>query len=376
MHILHISNGFSNSKVHVNLCKKLGENSIEQTVYCPVRSVKEMGKNAVDIKNTVVLYDLVIRPYHRYAYHFKCHAVFNSLKQKVNLKTVDLCHASTLFTDGGVAYKVFKKFNIPYIVAVRSTDVNVFLNKAPNTWPSAKKTLLNASKIIFVSPALKEKFCKHKYIASFLAKIEDKMVIMRNGIDDYWIDNVNSEQLQNDHQVLYVGTMIRRKNPLMLIQSILDLRTKYPDIKLNIIGSTGEDEEAVKEYACQNNDTIVYHGQINNKEDLLKNYRANSLFVLPSVAETFGLVYLEALSQNLPVIYTKGDGVDGFLAENNGVGISYPTPENIKEAITEIFNNWSYYSNSGFEFNQYRWNVIAENYITIYNEVLSENKQK
>jgi len=372
MQILHISNGFSNSKVHVNLCKKLGENGIEQTVYCPVRSVNELGKNAIDINNTVVIHDLVIKPFHRYAYHFKCHAIFHSLKQKVNCKTVDLCHASTLFTDGGVAYKVFKKFNIPYIVAVRSTDVNVFLNKAPNTWPSAKKTLLNASKIIFVSPALKEKFCKHKYIASFLAKIEDKMVIMRNGIDDYWIDNVNSEQLQNNHQVLYVGTMIRRKNPLMLIQSILDLRTKYPDIKLNIIGSTGEDEEAVKEYARQNKGVIVYHGQINNKEELLKNYRANSLFVLPSVAETFGLVYLEALSQNLPVVYTKGDGIDGFLAENNGVGITYPTLDNIMEAIIKVFEKQSNYSNSGFDFEQFRWDVIAKRYRAMYKDVLKK----
>ena len=33
---------------------------------------------------------------------------------------------------------------------------------------------------------------------------------------------------------------------------------------------------------------------------------------MPSTGETFGLVYIEALSQSLPIIYTKGDGVYGF----------------------------------------------------------------
>ena len=375
MHILQISNGFINSKVHVSLCKNLAKKGVDQTIYCPVRNASEVGKNAFVSEGTDIIHDFVIKPYHRYAYHLKRQAIFQSLQKKVDLKKVNLCQASTLFTDGGVAYKVFKNHHVPYIVAVRSTDVNAFLNRAPHTWPSAKRILLNASKIIFVSPALKEKFCRHKYIAKFLSEIEGKMVIMRNGIDDYWIDNVNREQSADNHQVLYVGTMIRRKNPLLLIQAVLDLKAKFPDIKLNIIGSTGEDEEAVKEFARQNKDTIVYHGQINNKEELLKNYRANSLFVLPSVAETFGLVYLEALSQNEPVVYTKGDGVDGFLDENNGVGVAYPTLENIKDAITRVFINRSNYSNTGFDFNPYRWNVIADSYISIYKEVFSNTNK-
>ena len=50
-----------------------------------------------------------------------------------------------------------------------------------------------------------------------------------------------------------------------------------------------------------------------NKSELLGIYRSSSIFIMPSTGETFGLVYIEALSQSLPVIYTKGDGVYGFL---------------------------------------------------------------
>lgn len=374
MKILQISNDFFGSKVHANLFKELSKQGIGQTIYCPVRSADDMGKNAFTAEGTNIVYDFVIKPYHRYVYHIKRRTIFRSLQKKVNFEDVDLCHAATLFSDGGQAYLINKKYKIPYIVAVRSTDVNNFLAQAPNTWLAGKKILLNASKIVFVSPALKEKFCKHWFVKSFLSKIEKKIVIMNNGIDDFWIDNVNEENLQYNHQLLYVGTMIRRKNPILLIQTVLDLVAKYPDIKLNIIGSTGEDEEKVLALANQYNNNISYHGQINDKRELLKHYRANTLFVLPSINETFGLVYLEALSQNLPVVYTKGDGIDGLLAEHNGVGITYPTHDNIKEAITKVFSDRNFYSNKGIDFEQFRWKRIVQQYINYYNEINGGNR--
>ena len=38
-------------------------------------------------------------------------------------------------------------------------------------------------------------------------------------------------------------------------------------------------------------------------------YRENDIYVMPSIIETFGLVYAEAMSQGLPVIYTRGQGL-------------------------------------------------------------------
>jgi glycosyltransferase involved in cell wall biosynthesis len=316
------------------------------------------------------VYADVVKPFHRYVYHIKQHRIYRELRKKVSIEGVDLCHATTLFTDGGQAYKLFKRYHIPYLVAVRSTDYYAFLLKAPHTWPSAKKILLNASKIVFVSPTLKDKFCSHHYISKFLPNFEKKIIVSRNGIDDFWIDNTNRNDVPDNHSVLYVGTMIRRKRPLAVIEAVLQLKEKYPDIKVNLIGSTGEDEASVKQYAASNPEVVVYHGRINDKQRLLENYRNNSLFVLPSTAETFGLVYLEALSQNLPVIYTKGDGVDGFLPDNSGVGLITPSVESIKVAIEKVFDNRSGYSNKGIDFDLFRWSNIASEYSKMYSDIL------
>ena len=43
---------------------------------------------------------------------------------------------------------------------------------------------------------------------------------------------------------------------------------------------------------------------------------------MPSRYETFGLVYGEAMSQGLPIIYSKGQGVDGYFKEGTvGYGV-------------------------------------------------------
>ena len=51
------------------------------------------------------------------------------------------------------------------------------------------------------------------------------------------------------------------------------------------------------------------------KEELILEYRRADLFVLPSLAESFGLVYAEALSQGVPVIYSQGQGFDKQFSE-------------------------------------------------------------
>ena len=344
-----------------------------QTIYCPVRDADKIGDNSFMADGTEIIYDNVIKPYHHYVYHIKRTAIFRSMRHKVKLDGVDLVHAGSLFSDGGLAYNIYKRYGIPYIVAIRSTDVDDFLSKAPHTWLSGKRILLGASKIVFISPSLEKRFRNHRFITTFFSKIEKKIVIQPNGIDDYWIENVNREPLKNNHQILYVGTFLRRKNPLLLISAVLELEKRYPDIVLNLIGSTGEDEDAVLKFASKYKDKICYHGRIYKKDELMTHYRKNSLFVLPSVSETFGLVYLEALSQNLPVVYTKGDGIDGLLSESNGVGMPSPSLDNIKNAIAAIIDERNSYTNKNIDFNQFRWSAIAARYISFYKSIIKNS---
>ena len=201
MKILHIASDFSNTKVHSNLVKELDKLGVEQVVFNPIRTIRRdtIGKNEFPAQHTQFVYADVVKPYHHFLYHVKQHCLFSALQKRVNVGEINLVHAATLMTDGGVAYRIYKKYHIPYVVSVRNTDINGFLDKMPHTWHDAKKILLNAKRIFFISQGLKEKFENHRVIKPFLNEIKDKFVLMPNGIEDYFISNVRTD---NGREVL------------------------------------------------------------------------------------------------------------------------------------------------------------------------------
>ena len=367
MHILHISSDFCNTPVHKNLYVKLSERGIDQTIYCPVRSAQLIGRNYFLGKGTDIIYDFVLKPYHRYLFHIKRNSVFRSLQRKVNFSEVDLVHASTLFSDGCQACKIFKKYQIPYVVTVRTTDVTVFLERVPNAWIDGREILLNAQKIYFISPSIIDKFTNHFVVRSILSKIQDKFKVIPNGIDDYYCDNVNGK-CHGGHKVLYVGNFTPNKNVVRLCEAILELKkeSNFHDISLTLIGDGGGSKEKVLELVKNNKTTLEYLGPVFDKERLCKIYRSHSVFAMPSIHETLGLVYLEAISQNLPVVYTKKEGIDGLFDGTVGIGVNPLSVDDIKMAIRDILSSPNTYNNYTIDFHNYRWSKIAADYISDY----------
>lgn len=371
MHILHISNDFSGSKVHVNLFKGLAEQGIGQTIYCPVRNADDIGKNAFTNEGTDIVYDFIIKPYHRYVYHIKRGTIFRSLQKKVNFENVDLCHAATLFSDGGQAYLIYKKYHIPYVVAVRNTDINGFLDILPNTWAAGRKILLNAQKIFFISKALMEKFSEHRIIKPLLPEIRHKMVLIPNGIDDYYLDHVNRVPHPN-HKILYVGDFSNNKNVVRLCKAVVALKEElFVDISLTLVGGGKNTDDSVQQMIDSHSEAISYLGPIYEKEKLCKEFNCHGLFAMPSIHETFGLVYVEALSQNLPILYTKGQGVDGLFDNSVGIGVNPLSVQEIKDGIRMIIDNPDKYSNHSIDFDRFRWKRIVRQYIGYYGEILN-----
>lgn len=129
----------------------------------------------------------------------------------------------------------------------------------------------------------------------------------------------------------------------------------------------------VKTLAYNNPETIIYHGKIYDKAILKDIYSRCSVFAMPSYHETFGLVYLEALSQHLAIVYTRGQGVDGMLDVRVGEAVRASSKEDIKKAIDKIFQHRSdYLAAEVVDFGQFRWDSIASRYVEIYDKTIKE----
>lgn len=366
MKVLQIVNDFCRTKVHSNMVRSLDELDVQQVVYNAVRGKEYIGKNKFEAKNVEFIYSNVVKPYHRYVYHIKLNHVFKDLQKRVDLKQIDVCHASTLFTDGGLAYKIHKKYGTPYIVAIRNTDVNGFMQSAPHTWLMGIKILLAAHKIFFISEGLHRLFVCQPMVKCILKKIEYKFVLLPNGIDNYFLDNVDRSN-RSGHNIVCVSNFTANKNVVRLANSVLRLQKEpgFEDLKLTLIGGGREPNETLPILIKRNSDVIDFKGPIYDKSELCKIFRMSKMFAMPSIHETFGLVYLEALSQNLPVLYTKNQGIDGLFGPEVGVAVNPLSEEEIYNALRQILSS-NDYTNCNVDFEQFRWSYICKKYIEFY----------
>jgi len=128
--------------------------------------------------------------------------------------------------------------------------------------------------------------------------------------------------------VLFVGKMVKNKGPLVITEAVLALRDKYPDIRLQFIG-TGTDiplmiEARAREEAAEANIELLGFVELDRLPDY---YRQAHVFCSPAEYEGFGQVYTEALACGCPVVAsTSGggseaidDGETGLLVPPNDV---------------------------------------------------------
>lgn len=363
--VLHICNDYQGSKVHGNLYKSLDQLSIPQIIYCPIKKNIPL-KNKNKYKFGEIIYSSRLKRRFRFMFLSKINFLFDDLNRKVDLENIKICHATTLFSDGSLAYRLFKERNIPYIVAVRSTDIEAFLKYRPDLIFLARNILLNCSKIIFISESLKKNFLNHYLIKSFKSSIEDKCTVVLNGIDDFWIERISKQKKVKPTEILYVGSLLKRKNILKLSNSVIALNKENYSCRLHIVGKGGEHELQIKKLAKKFSSQILYYGAVTNKSELVEVFRQTHIFAMPSVGETFGLVYIEALSQGLPILFSKNDGIYGVFKIKIGEYCNPNKTKDIDLSLKKLINNYDSYEINKIDFEKFRWKNIAKEYESLY----------
>src|SRR5439155_25491343 len=122
--------------------------------------------------------------------------------------------------------------------------------------------------------------------------------------------------------VLFVGNIAENKGVHTVLEAVLRLRSKYPRIRLQILGRGDDDLEGrLREAAWADGagSNIEFHGFV-GRERLPGFYRQADVFCLPSQYEALGLVYLEAMACGCPVIATAaGGGPEAVVDGKTGI---------------------------------------------------------
>lgn len=371
MKVLHINSYYLIRPLHQTMIEHLDQTGVVSDVMAHTSSdVVPVIKPRENV-HILPCFSKMDKPF----FFLKQWKIFYAAKQEFSFQDYDFTHSYSLFSSGYCSYSIKKRYGIPYVVAIRDTDVNVFLKYKPYLKGIGYRILDNASRIFFLSPEYQNEVLNELVPSKDRARIIEKSEVIPNGIDDYWLDNLNYNRLDQDSlggtiRILFVGELIKRKNLPKLIEAVNILCKQGSKIHLTVIGKK-TDETIYNQ--IKNLDYVEYHEPM-PKEELIHYYRKNDVFVLPSLTETFGLVYAEAMSQALPVLYTKGQGFDGQFKDGQvGYSIDANDANDIVNKIKMTMENYNKLSHNCLtSVVKFSWDHITQRYSKIYCD-LKEN---
>lgn len=387
MHILHISNDFGGTEVYKNLYQHLDKLGIKQTILVPVnpRVKNRVGNHDFEFetKGSKIVYSFSQKWFHRYLYDSKIECVVKDAKKLIDLNDISLIHAGTLCMTGAVAYEISKKSQIPYIVSIRNTDINTYFKKMWWKKEYFNNILEHAASVVFISPQYKKDCFEYHFEKATVQKIKNKTIVVPNGINAYYLQNLKDspKAIHDPIELVYAAGFKNNKNLVRLIQAVEILKNKKYNVKLTAVGKSLPNRQVSDKYIELINRVAEGKDYINlleykEKEGLCELYETKDIFVMPSIHETFGLSYAEALSQGLPIVYTKGQGFDGFYDEGQvGFGVEALSVESIAKGIELVIENYNDLVQNVSKLNlakSFDWNEIATKYQNLYKSILSQ----
>ncbi len=174
-----------------------------------------------------------------------------------------------------------------------------------------------------------------------------------------------------DKVALFVANRFKGKGLNYAIQSLPLI--KFENLKLLVIG--GENPESYQRLAKKLGvmDKIIFAGHIS---DVKEYYAAADIFILPTLYEAFGLVVLESMASEIPVIISKFAGVAEII-EDGKEGLLLEDPTDTKEIalkFNSLLENPDLMERMGKEARltaeRYSWDEIAKKTMAVYKEIV------
>ncbi len=154
----------------------------------------------------------------------------------------------------------------------------------------------------------------------------------------YERNSKNQENLQP--VILFVGGNMQRKGVPVLIAAAPAVIAKYPQVKFILAG--GDKAINYLKRKCKKLGILsnfIFTGWC-SQDELLDHYKNATLFVMPSLTESLGVTFLEAMAAGVPVIGTDTGGIPEIIQNDiNGKIIPVESPQKLASTINELLSN-------------------------------------
>lgn len=294
-------------------------------------------------------------------------------KQIAETEDFDIIHSHDwLSFEAGIgAREVSRK---PLVAHVHATEIDRTAgNPNEHIYQLEKRGVLAADSVISVSEFTKRVLVNEYGVNS------GKVHVVHNGISQ-----VSPEKGENLYSgiarlkklgykiVIFVGRITIMKGPDYFLHAAKKVLDYNPRVLFVMVGSGDMEGAMMREAAALGiSNKVLFPGFLRGAE-LSSVYRSADLFVMPSVAEPFGLTSLEALAHGTPALISKTSGVSEVL--KNALKTDFWDVEDMADKILSVVRYQSLHdelaTNGARDALSCNWENAANECIGLYNSLL------
>lgn len=285
----------------------------------------------------------------------------------LKMQMPDLVHANVLHNNMLFAVYLKKKYKIPFLVTEHWTALQHqnLPNTSGNIKRIAKYIAKNAGYILPVSENLLDSLRS--------IGIETPMKVVSNVVNTKIFD-IKKRNEDGTTRFLHVSSLIPRKRPDKIIETVFKLKQKGYNVALEI-GGDGDTEtlkRLVKKYNAE--PFINVFDEISYAE-VAEKMQKSDCFILFSDNETQGCVILESYACGKPVIATAVGGVPEFVKPGLGILIEKANENELYEAMENFATQKLQLKDAGslrqFVTDHFSKESICRQFTDVYNDILT-----
>jgi len=241
----------------------------------------------------------------------------------------------------------------------------------PRVFAVEKDAMQKADAIIAISNRMRDVLIE-KYDV-----YPDKIHVVHNGVAPDETAHLSPLAIKRDPRTrvaLYLGRLTGHKGPDIFLHAAKIVAARNPHARFIVAGS-GEMLPRLIDQAVYYGiaDRVFFTGFVRGDE---KNrlYKTADVFVMPSIAEPFGLVALEAASAGTPVIVSKQSGASEVM--RHALSVDFWDVEEMANKICSIFSHaplrQAMAREAGKEVKISTWKKAAQKCLNIYNAYIKQ----
>jgi len=282
----------------------------------------------------------------------------------------ELIHAVFTYPDGVVGTLLGKRLGLP-VVITEQVPWGPWLDRQPRVRRQSVWAARRARAVLALSTSVQESIRRW-------AGPEPEVRVVPNGVDGDVFVPCEDPRDRDPDQILYAGRFDFVKGADVLLGAMRLLLERRPSSRLLVIGGSYYrrkrlEEERIRRMAVE----LGLDGRVRFTDpvpgpELARAMRRSAVLVLPSRAESFGTVLVEALSCGTPVVATRCGGPEDIVTESVGVLVPVEDERALADGMESVLVNRSRYDPSAlraYALERFSWRSVAERVAAVYDEI-------